>query len=426
MIAATQVREAAAMTVIARARHAEPKLHAFVEFVSELPAPRAGRLAGLYYAVKDLVDIAGRAPTLGLAETPGAAPVGNAAVIDILSENGARLIGFTEMTSLAYEPSGGNPERKRPVNPWNAGHICGGSSSGSAVAVAAGIVPVALGSDTAGSLRIPAHCCGVTAWKSGRGVIPLEGTMLLAPTLDVIGFLARSAADLIPLEAAFATATSARAIKRVAVAEDVLTGCEADVADAARRLAAALPGAGIETHAANIMPLIEACDPLVMTLMQGEAARTQRALMDSGNLNPALLTRLSKGRSISDAQMQIARTALAHLSGTALEETFGDADAILLPVMRIRTPSVAVCEPSSPEFSARLLYQLSALTRWVNGLGLPAIALPAGFDRDGLPIAVQLVARSRYDRALLELAAAVQLHTDWHGRVPAGIAGGFL
>ena len=105
-----------------------------------------------------------------------------------------------------------------------------------------------------------------------------------------------------------------------------------------------------------------------------------------------------------------------------LDATFGDADAILMPVMRIRTPTVAVCEPGSPEFSARVLYQMSALTRWVNGLGLPAIAIPAGFDRDGLPVAVQFIGRPGGDRALLELAAAIQLHTDWHGRVPTAAA----
>jgi aspartyl-tRNA(Asn)/glutamyl-tRNA(Gln) amidotransferase subunit A len=246
--------------------------------------------------------------------------------------------------------------------------------------------------------------------------------MALAPSLDVIGFLARSAADLLPVEACFPTITIARSIGRVAVAEDVMQDCDADIVDAVRRAAATLTYNGIETSATDIAPLLESCDPSVLVLMQGEAAREHQALMDSSRLDPVLAKRLAKGRDIGDDQMRDARDMLARLAGATLEATFGTADAILMPVMRIRTPTVATCEPGSPEFSARVLYQLSALTRWVNGLGLPAVAIPAGFDRDGMPVAVQLVGRPGSDHALLELAAAIQSHTDWHGRVPTGIA----
>jgi Asp-tRNA(Asn)/Glu-tRNA(Gln) amidotransferase A subunit family amidase len=415
--------DGAACQAIARAKRLDAALHAFVEFVAAPVAAQAGRLGGLSYAAKDLIDVAGRAPTLGLADAPGEVPAKSAEVIDVLGRHGGGLIGFTEMTALAYEPSGGNAARHRPVNPWSALHICGGSSSGSAVAVAAGLVPVALGSDTAGSLRIPAHCCGVTAWKPGRGVVPSQGTMALAPSLDAIGFLARAAADLLPVESCFSATTMAAApIRRVAVAEDILADCDADIIDAIRRVAAAWTDDGVETSATNIMPLMECCDPSVLLLLQGEAARAHQALMESGHLDPVLAKRLGKGRAIGDDQMQEARDVLARLGGATLDATFGNADALLMPVMRIRTPTVATCEPGSPEFSARVLYQLSALTRWANGLGLPAVAIPAGFDRGGMPVAVQLVGRPGSDRALLELAAAIQLHTDWHGRMPTGVA----
>lgn len=414
--------DGAAMQSIARAQRLDSNLQAFVEFVAAPIAAQAGPLGGLSYAVKDLVDVAGRAPTLGLADAPGRSPARTAEVIDILSKNGGRLIGFTEMTALAYEPSGGNSARRRPVNPWSALHICGGSSSGSAVAVAAGMVPVALGSDTGGSLRIPAHCCGITAWKPGRGIVPADGTMALAPSLDVIGFLSRAAADLLPVAACFSSASTAQPIRRVAVVDDVLEDCDAEVIDAIRRVAAAWTHDGIETSTTNVKPLMDCCDPSVLLLMQGEAALAHRALMDAGHLDPVLAKRLGKGSAIADHEMEAARELLAKLTGATLDATFGNADAILMPVMRIRTPTVATCEPDSAEFSARVLYQLSALTRWVNGLGLPAVAIPAGFDRDGMPVAVQLVGRPGSDRALLELAAAIQFHTDWHGRVPTGVA----
>ncbi len=415
----------AALAAIARARQLDPALHAFVEILVTPSPAKPGPLGGMPFAVKDIVEIEGRAPSLGLPKAPGPIPSKTALAAEILGERGGRLIGYTAMTALAYEPSGANSGVARPVNPWRAAHICGGSSSGSAVAVAAGIVPVALGSDTAGSLRIPAHCCGVTAWKPTKGFIPAAGTMALAPSLDTLGFLARRAADLIPIEAAFEPAGSeaVRPVERIAIAIDVLTDWHADIAQAVKRVDGALQRLGFKTGQAALKNLIASCDAPVLTLLQGEAALEHRAALDSGVLDPMLHTRLAKGRAIEPAQIADARAVLAELAGRALKAVLGEADAILLPVMRIRTPRVEVCEPGSPVFSPRVLYELSALTRWVNGLGLPAIAVPAGFDNEGLPIAVQIVGRPKQDRALLDLAAVLQNGTDWHSRVPSGILG---
>ncbi len=390
-----------------RARLRNPGLHAFVEIL-EAPSP------GTPYAAKDLADVAGRAPTLGLAQALGDAPEQTASVLEILGRHGYSLIGFNTMTALAYEPSGGNSDQPRPVNPWSAAHICGGSSSGSAVAVAAGLVPVALGSDTAGSLRIPAHCCGVTAWKPSWGLIPSEGTMPLAPSLDALGFLVRDAAALIPLANAFGAAT-ARPIRRIAIARDVLDGCAPDIA---RAVAALLPQFGVSTTETVLNALIGYCDAPVLTLLQAEAAEAHAARLDSGVLDPTLATRLIKGRTITTQQVQAAHNSLVELMAEGVDIVMSDADAVLLPVMRMCTPTVSVCEPGSPDFSARTLYELSALTRWVNALGLPAIAIPCGFDASGMPIAAQLVGRPDSDRALIDLAVALQSRTDWHTRRP--------
>jgi Asp-tRNA(Asn)/Glu-tRNA(Gln) amidotransferase A subunit family amidase len=417
--------KASSLRAVARASSVNSELRAFIEIFPSPPPCDSGPLHGLPYAAKDLADLAGRAPTLGLATAPYPVPNKTAVVIEMLAQQGACLIGFTNMTPLAYEPSGGNSEFGRPVNPWSAKHICGGSSSGSAVAVAAGIVSIALGSDTAGSVRIPAHCCGITAWKPTKGAIPADGTMALAPSLDIIGFLARAAIDILPIEAVFTTAAGngVQPIRKVVVARDVISDCDPDIASVVRQFESALRVAGIEISDTHLNGLILACDRPVLTLLQGEITLAHGRLLASAKLDPVLRTRLSKGLTINSAQLQKAQADLAALAEGQLAGLFADADAVLLPVMRISTPTIDLCEPGSTVFSPRVLYELSALTRWINGFGLPAISVPAGFDSRGLPVGVQIIARANWDRALIELAATLQDITDWHFRVPTELSG---
>src|SRR5262245_43504660 len=188
-------RRKLSLTAAKRARRLEPRLNAFVSIEDRLPGVD-GKLGGLPYAAKDIFRTASRRPTGGLATPTDVAVDGETDLLARLDDAGARCVGFTALTELAYEPSGYNHARGRVRNPWNCYFVAGGSSSGSAAAVASGSVVVALGSDTAGSLRIPAHCCGVTAWKPTHGLVPCAGAMPLAPSLDTIGLLARSACDM--------------------------------------------------------------------------------------------------------------------------------------------------------------------------------------------------------------------------------------
>jgi aspartyl-tRNA(Asn)/glutamyl-tRNA(Gln) amidotransferase subunit A len=410
-----------ARQALRRAERLNPALRAFVSLGSA--AHGTGPLAGLPVAIKDCVESAGRAPSCGLARAPGATPEADAPILARLKETGAAITGFTALTALAYEPSGENPEQGRPLNPWHAERVCGGSSSGSAVAVAAGIVPVALGTDTGGSLRIPAQCCGVSAWKSSHGAIDDAGVMPLAPSLDTVGFLGRAASDLLAIHDALGLKPETNTIKRIGVARDLLAACDPDIQRAVSAMETALSDRGLITGDVALADLIAHCDGPVFTVMQSEAYATNRALIESGRLDPVLEGRLSKGSNLTNPQVRAARVALAGRAAFALETIFAGCDAVLLPVMRIRTPRIAECQPASPGFSPRTLYALSALTRWVNGLGFPAVALPAEADRDGLPIALQLVARPGWDRALLQCAAHIQNGTDWHRRLPSAMPG---
>ena len=381
--------------------------NAFLDLVPEPAARRSGALAGLRFGAKDLFDVADRAPSCGLATPPYPSSGRTATVIARMQAEGGVLAGFTTMTALAFEPSGSNPVQGRPGNPLSAAHVCGGSSSGSAVAVAAGLVPLAIGTDTAGSLRIPGQCCGVAAWKPTFGLIPTDGAMSLAPSLDTIGFLASTAALLRRVAPVFDDAVPP-AIRSVALAKDVLAGCDHAVARAACAAAATLRAIRRTILRTEAEPLIAACDGPVLTVLQAEAALQHRALIEHSDLDPTLRARLAKGLAVPAAALEESRIALRHLAGDPLEALFAGADAVMLPVMRMSTPRVDACEPGSPHFSARTLYALSALTRWVNGLGLPAVAIVTGRDEAGLPVSMQLVGRPGSDRALLDLAVAFE------------------
>jgi aspartyl-tRNA(Asn)/glutamyl-tRNA(Gln) amidotransferase subunit A len=198
------------------ARKLEPRLKAFCAFGPASGASPRGVLDGMPYAAKDMFVSTTRHPHGGLSQ-PLSMQLGRSTILDLLDRAGGRRIGYTAMTELAYEPSGYNAVHGAPKNPWNFDFITGGSSSGSAAAVASGSVIFALGSDTGGSLRIPAHCCGVTSWKPTYGVVPLAGAMPLSPSLDTVGILARSASDLnAPARILFTTAEP-EPIRKVAV-----------------------------------------------------------------------------------------------------------------------------------------------------------------------------------------------------------------
>jgi aspartyl-tRNA(Asn)/glutamyl-tRNA(Gln) amidotransferase subunit A len=405
----------------AYARALEPRLHAFVAFTS-MPPCSGGALDGMPYAAKDIFWMDGRRPFGGRAtELPYSEP-SRAEVLHRLDTSGGFCIGYAAMTELAYEPSGYNA-LGGAKNPWNPDFITGGSSSGSAVAVASGSVIMALGSDTGGSLRIPAHACGVTAWKPTTGVVPASGTMALAPTLDSIGLIARSAEDMhAAARVLMAIPDPASEVPRSAVVlSDVLSATECSVSSACREGIDAVAACGLALIRRDGLSAIDALDAAVFTIMQAEAAHVHQGLMADARLDPALRKRLEKGLKIDDRALRDAVSGRASQCTNFLDQIFGAADVIVLPILPIRTPAVTVCDPTSPKFEAKTLYQLSRWTRFVNLLGLPGLALPIGFDDRGMPVGMQIVGRPHSDLALIALGIAIQSKTDWHALVPSGV-----
>jgi aspartyl-tRNA(Asn)/glutamyl-tRNA(Gln) amidotransferase subunit A len=327
------------------------------------------------------------------------------------------------MTELAYEPSGFNAATDYPRNPWNCDFIPGGSSSGSAVAVAGGMSVVALGSDTGGSIRIPAHCCGVTGFKPSWGAIDVTGTVSLAPFLDCVGLLARSAADLAPAAAMLlSNAPPPTVIKNIVVFGDVLDAAEPPIRRACQNGIDLIGTVPVTVSRADALSAIARIDEHALIVMQGEAARTHASRLDHPALDPVLRKRLAKGLSIDQETLAASRKLRAPLIKDFEDKTLGSADAAILPVMPICTPAYVDVDPASPSFSGRRLYDLSRYCRFVNMLGLPAIALPVGFDDRGLPVGLQVIGRHGRDRDLIALASRIQEKSDWHARVPDAIA----
>jgi aspartyl-tRNA(Asn)/glutamyl-tRNA(Gln) amidotransferase subunit A len=166
----------------------------------------------------------------------------------------------------------------------------------------------------------------------------------------------------------------------------------------------------------------EQADAHALTVLQAEAAREHARRLDDPAVDATLRKRLRKGLKISDSELGFALTSRSTLCANFLSRVFGDADAVFLPVMPIKTPRLDQVDPASAHFNPRTLYALSRFTRFVNYLGLPALALPAGFDSRGMPVGLQVIGRPGSEAALLDLGVRLQGRTDWHGRVPSAIA----
>ena len=351
-------------------------------------------------AVKDIIDMAGLPTTAGsraIADRGGPAPRDAACVAGLRAAQRlgtARFAGKTNLHELAYGISGINTAFGTPVNPLDPRRVPGGSSSGSAVAVAAGEADIAYGTDTGGSIRIPAACCGVAGLKTTWGRVPLEGVRPLAPALDTVGPMARDIAGLVAgmalLEPGFTvTAGAPRTVGRLAI-------------DADPRIDAAIDGA-LRTAGFDVRPVripdVDAVIAASLTVLNAAAWATNAELMrTSADLIGAdVRDRLRQGSAITEADLAAARVTVAAWRA-ALDDLWLQVDVLAAPSLLGFPPLVE---------DAATMFALRGLTSPVNVAGVPALALPVPADGP-LPASVQLIGPAGSEDRLLAAGAILE------------------
>jgi amidase len=365
-------------------------------FITRLDYARGG----VRLAVKDLIDLAG-SPTTAGSQALAAAAV--PAVADAPCLAGARaarvpIVGKVNLHELAFGASGVNDYFGTPVNPLDPGRVPGGSSSGSAVAVADDEADIAYGSDTGGSIRIPAAFCGITGLKTTHGRVSLAGVWPLAPSLDTVGPMARDvagvAAGMTLLEPGF-TLDAAPAIR---VGRLRPAGCDVGpVIDSA--IDSALVRSGLEVTEIDLPGWLAAREAAGV-IIDAEAAESNRALLDDPSrrdlLGADVRARLAEGAATTPAQLAQARAVQTRWRDE-MARALKDVDVVALPTVPFYAPRL--------EDAARKPYTI--FTNPVNLAGNPALALPVP-SQDRLPASLQLIGPANSEAMLLATAAIIE------------------
>jgi aspartyl-tRNA(Asn)/glutamyl-tRNA(Gln) amidotransferase subunit A len=397
-----------------------------------------GVLHGVPLAHKDMYYEAGKVVTCGSRIRRDFVATTTATALQRLMNAGTVRLGSLQMSEFAYGPTGHNAHYGPVHNPWGFDHVTGGSSSGSGSAVAARLTFAALGSDTGGSIRMPAHFCGVTGLKTTVGRISRAGAMPLSQSLDTVGPLARSVEDCAVLLGLMAgadsddptavtgpvpdySAATTESIKGLTIGVPTafyVDDLDSEVAGILEATIGVLKREGanvVRVELPDQRQLSAACQ---LVLAVEAAAFHKRWMIERPqDYGPQVLMRLQNGLAIPGVSyLEAARwrgpALSAHLAAVA------GVDAVIAPVAPVAAPTIAESDVGNSPDAEAVIQRLTRFTRPINYLGLPSLAIPSGFTRSGLPVAMQLIGRSFDEAMLLRIGAAFQRVTDFHARAP--------
>ena len=429
---------------LARIEKLNPVLNAYITVTAESALTEAkkaeeeisrgawrGPLHGVPVAMKDLVETAGVRTTAASAVLKDNVPAQDAEIVRRLKGAGAVLLGKLNLHEFAYGGSGFIGHYGPARNPWNTAHITGGSSSGSGTAVAAGLCYGAIGTDTAGSIRLPAACCGIVGLKPSHGLVSVRGVIPLSWTLDHVGPMTRSAADAALIlqviasydahdlgsqkfppvfyPSAIEEKTSGLRLGRPA---EYWEGVNPEIQQAANEALATLSSL---TAGSRDVDLSVSSD---YTIVRCESFTYHQKYLPAraGEYHPETLRRINSGAEITAPQyVQSYRDLLK--ARREILQLFEKVDMLVTPTCPLLPPSFSELEAAPQELRNHELVLLRN-TRPINAYGLPAISVPCGFSSSGLPIGLQIIGAPGAEGAVLALAHAYQQQTDWHKRRP--------
>ncbi len=385
-------------------------------------------LLGLPLGIKDLIDVAGEPTTAGSRFFTERIPAEDAQVVLKLKLSGAVVLGKTNTHEIALGVTGVNPHFGAVKNPWDTSHISGGSSSGSAAAVASGMCLAAIGTDTGGSIRIPAAFCGVVGLKPTYGRVSTRGVIPLSWNLDHIGTLTRTVRDAAmmisvmagfdPHDPASANITMEDYLARIengvrdwrvalATGEYIETS-ESEVVAALDRAAQVFKDLGAQVEKVDMSWLAElALANGQMTQADAATFHQERLREHPDRFGTDVLERLRIGAAMSSSDYALTRRKQVE-SRRHFEMFFDKFDILLLPTTPVPAPRI---EDTGPIRAARLL---TSFTSPFNLTGLPVLSMPCGFNETGLPLGLQIVSKHWAETKVLQAGNAFELATDWH------------
>ncbi len=426
-----------------------PVLNAFITVTAESALAEArtaeaeiqrgnwrGPLHGIPIGIKDLIDTAGVATTAGSALFRDRIPAEDAEVVRRLRNAGAILLGKHNLHEFAYGGSSMISHFGEVRNPWNPAHIAGGSSGGSASAVAAGMCFAAIGTDTAGSVREPAALCGIVGLKPTYGRVSAGGVIALAPSFDHVGPLTRTVEDAAIMFRTIADSgpkhqgdsnQPAKWDDSVFLGDKLGTirigvpiqffyeDLDPEVAKAVQTAISVLEQLGGTAHPVDVPVSTD------RTLQSAEsyAVHAANVARSPEFYQPETLRRIRTGEKVTPAEILKCRHKLQEIR-SRIGSVFEGADVLLTPTVPILAPTVAELKQNPDLLRPREILLLRN-TRPVNVWGLPAISVPCGFSISGLPIGLQIIAPHSWEARALQVAYAYQQATDWHAREPAPI-----
>lgn len=438
---------------LARIERFDPTLRAFItvdaegarrvakERDAELAASRPrGPLHGVPLAYKDLCFLRGLPASCGTRTREYFIAERECATAARLTAAGAITLGKLNMAELALGPFGDNVHHGHVQNPWGRGRCAGGSSSGSGAAVAAGLAPGALGTDTGGSIRLPAACCGVVGLKPTYGRVSRAGVMALSWSNDHVGPLTRTVRDAALLLRVMAgpdpddPTSSRRPVPdylegiardlhglRVGVPENYyFDGVDRGIVEAVQEAAQQLARLGATRVALRVpdpQPLVDVTG--LITRAESAAIHARILKERPHELGSVVRARLEVGLHISAHDYLQALRLRARMARQFVREVFAVVDVLVAPTIPEPAPLLAEITGAPVEAVIARMARFSRLTRPFNGLGLPVLALPCGFSREGLPLGLQIAGRPFDEATVLGVGHVYEQAAGWSTRRPA-------